>query len=36
MFDTIDHFGPALENYSINEAFHFDGGPQVEEAYEIR
>jgi DNA polymerase V len=38
MFDTVDHFVPALEHYSIDEAFvHFDrSGRQVEDAHEIR
>jgi DNA polymerase V len=38
MFDTIDRFVPALEHYSIDEAFvHFDsGGNQQEDAREIR
>ncbi|MDQ3919676.1 MAG: Y-family DNA polymerase [Acidobacteriota bacterium] len=37
MFDTIDRFVPALEHYSIDEAFvHFDRGHQEEDAREIR
>jgi DNA polymerase V len=38
MFDTIDRFVPALEHYSIDEAFvHFDrGGRQAEDSHEIR
>jgi len=37
VFDTIDQFVPALEHYSIDEAFvHFDGGHQEEDAREIR
>ena len=37
VFDTIDQFVPALEHYSIDEAFvHFDGGHQEEDAHEIR
>jgi len=38
MFDTIDGFVPALEHYSIDEAFvHFDGsGRQEEDARELR
>jgi DNA polymerase V len=37
MFDTIDSFVPALEHYSIDEAFvHFDGGHQEEDAHEIK
>jgi DNA polymerase V len=37
MFDTIDQFVPALEHYSIDEAFvHFDGARQEEDAHEIR
>lgn len=37
MFDTIDQFVPALEHYSIDEAFvHFDGPQQEEDAHEIR
>lgn len=38
MFDTIDGFVPALEHYSIDEAFvHFDGsGRQEDNARDIR
>jgi DNA polymerase V len=37
MFDTIDQFVPALEHYSIDEAFvHFDGLREEEDAHEIR
>jgi DNA polymerase V len=37
VFDTIDQFVPALEHYSIDEAFvHFEGGRQEEDAREIR
>ena len=37
VFDTIGRFVPALEHYSIDEAFvHFDGGRQEEDAREIR
>jgi DNA polymerase V len=37
VFDTIDQFVPALEHYSIDEAFvHFDGGHQAEDAREIK
>src|SRR3954471_1161670 len=37
MFDTIEGFVPALEHYSIDEAFvHFDGGRQEEDAHEIK
>jgi DNA polymerase V len=37
VFDTIDGFVPALEHYSIDEAFvHFEGGRQEEDAHEIR
>jgi DNA polymerase V len=37
VFDTIDGFVPALEHYSIDEAFvHFDGGRQGEDARDIR
>jgi len=37
VFDTIDGFVPALEHYSIDEAFvHFDGGHQTEDARDIR
>jgi DNA polymerase V len=38
MFDTIDRFVPALEHYSIDEAFvHFDRtGNQEEDAHKIR
>ncbi len=37
MFDTIDQFVPALEHYSIDEAFvHFDGGHHEEDAREIK
>ncbi|HEY0386457.1 MAG TPA: hypothetical protein VGC64_10615, partial [Pyrinomonadaceae bacterium] len=34
VFDTIDQFVPALEHYSIDEAFvHFDGIHQEEDAH---
>jgi DNA polymerase V len=37
MFDTVSRFVPALEHYSIDEAFvHFDGGYREEDAHEIR
>ena len=37
MFDTIDKLVPALEHYSIDEAFvHFDGAHEEEDAHEIR
>lgn len=37
MFDTIGQFVPALEHYSIDEAFvHFDGARHEEDAREIR
>lgn len=37
VFDTIDQFVPALEHYSIDEAFvHFDGRHQEEDAHEIK
>src|SRR5436309_11038998 len=37
MFDTIDQFVPALEHYSIDEAFvHFDGGHAEDDAHEIK
>jgi DNA polymerase V len=37
MFDTIDQFVPALEHYSIDEAFvHFDGLHEKEDAHEIK
>ena len=37
MFDTIDQFVPALEHYSIDEAFvHFDGLREEEDAHAIR
>ena len=37
VFDTIDRFVPALEHYSIDEAFvHFDGGRAEEDAREVR
>jgi len=37
MFDTIDQFVPALEHYSIDEAFvHFDRGHVEEDAHQIR
>lgn len=37
VFDTIDQFVPALEHYSIDEAFvYFDGGHQEEDAHEIK
>jgi DNA polymerase V len=37
VFDTLDQFVPALEHYSIDEAFvHFDGGHQQEDAREIK
>jgi DNA polymerase V len=37
MFDTINQFVPALEHYSIDEAFvHFDGLREVEDAHEIK
>jgi DNA polymerase V len=37
VFDTIDGFVPALEHYSIDEAFvHFDGARQEEDAREIK
>jgi DNA polymerase V len=37
MFDTIDSFVPALEHYSVDEAFvHFDGGHSEEDAHEIK
>jgi DNA polymerase V len=37
VFDTVDRFVPALEHYSIDEAFvHFDGGHQEEDAREIK
>jgi DNA polymerase V len=37
VFDTIDGFVPALEHYSIDEAFvHFDGGHEEEDARAIR
>jgi DNA polymerase V len=36
VFDTVDRFVPALEHYSIDEAFvHFEGGHQEEDAREI-
>src|SRR5436305_8240286 len=37
VFDTIDRFVPALEHYSIDEAFvHFDLGHHERDAHEIR
>lgn len=37
VFDTIGRFVPALEHYSIDEAFvHFDAGHREEDAYEIK
>ena len=37
VFDTIDRFVPALEHYSIDEAFvHFDGARLEEDAHEIK
>jgi DNA polymerase V len=37
VFDTIDRFVPALEHYSIDEAFvHFDPGHHERDAHEIR
>jgi DNA polymerase V len=37
VFDTVGRFVPALEHYSIDEAFvHFDSGHQEEDASEIR
>jgi DNA polymerase V len=37
VFDTIDRFVPALEHYSIDEAFvHFDPGHQERDAHEIK
>ncbi len=37
VFDTVSGFVPALEHYSIDEAFvHFDGGHQEEDAREIK
>lgn len=37
VFDTIDRFVPALEHYSIDEAFvHFEGGHHLEDASEIK
>ena len=37
VFDTIGQFVPALEHYSIDEAFvHFDRSHQEEDAHEIR
>ena len=37
MFDTIDSFVPALEHYSIDEAFvNFDGLREEEDAHEIK
>lgn len=37
VFDTIDRFVPALEHYSIDEAFvHFDHGHQEQDAQEIK
>jgi DNA polymerase V len=37
VFDTIDQFVPALEHYSIDEAFVlFDGARQEEDAHEIK
>jgi len=37
VFDTIDRFVPALEHYSIDEAFvHFDPGHHESDAHEIR
>ena len=37
VFDTIDQFVPALEHYSIDEAFvHFEGSHQEEDAREIK
>jgi len=37
MFDTVDSFVPALEHYSIDEAFvHFDGDHGGEDAHEIK
>ena len=37
VFDTIDGFVPALEHYSIDEAFvYFDSGHQAEDAREIK
>src|SRR5437588_2285817 len=37
VFDTIERFVPALEHYSIDEAFvHFDGARQEEDAHEIK
>jgi DNA polymerase V len=37
MFDTINQFVPALEHYSIDEAFvNFDGLREEEDAHEIK
>jgi DNA polymerase V len=37
VFDTIGQFVPALEHYSIDEAFvHFEGGHGEEDAHEIK
>ena len=37
VFDTIDRFVPALEHYSIDEAFvHFNQGHGLEDAHELR
>jgi DNA polymerase V len=37
MFDTVDSFVPALEHYSIDEAFvHFESGHGEEDAHEIK
>ncbi|MGB7925120.1 MAG: Y-family DNA polymerase [Pyrinomonadaceae bacterium] len=37
VFDTIGQFVPALEHYSIDEAFvHFEGGHQEEDAHEVK
>lgn len=37
VFDTIDRFVPALEHYSIDEAFvNFEGGHHEEDAHEIK
>jgi DNA polymerase V len=37
VFDTIDRFVPALEHYSIDEAFvHFDDSHREEDAHEIK
>jgi DNA polymerase V len=37
VFDTIDRFVPALEHYSIDEAFvHFDPGQHEQDAHEIK